>query len=138
MSGAGPAGAGDAGAAGAVEGAEAAGDVPWEPGDEILGVAPADPCPCPTAERTPGMSRYAPMPPSTTTMPTKASTRWAGLRSMTLRYFFRRTGRSQKGPGGPASVPGLAWPPPAWPPPPGPPPNWLGAAGGGAERPAPP
>ena len=40
------------------------------------------------------------MPPSTTTMPTKASTRWAGLRSMTLRYFFRRTGRSQKGPGG--------------------------------------
>ena len=48
-------------------------------------------------------------------MPRKASTRWAGLRSMTVRYFFRRTGRSQKGPGGLESAPGPPWPPPAWP-----------------------
>jgi hypothetical protein len=57
------------------------------------------------------------MPLSTTIMPTKASTRWAGLRSMTLRYFFRRTGRSRKGPGGPVSAPDPDWPPPAHPPP---------------------
>jgi hypothetical protein len=48
---------GDAGVAGAVDGAEAAGDVSRRPDAEVLGVAPADPCPCPTAERTPGMSR---------------------------------------------------------------------------------
>src|SRR5882724_7730496 len=117
MSGADPAGVGvgNADAAGAVECAGAAGDVPRAPDAEVLGVAPADPCPCPTAERTPGMSRYAPMPPSTTTMPTKASTRWAGLRSMMLRYFFRRTGRSQKGPGGPDSASGPDWLSPACP-----------------------
>jgi hypothetical protein len=57
MSGADPAGVGDAGVAGAVDGAEAAGDVSRRPDAEVLGVAPADPCPCPTAERTPGMSR---------------------------------------------------------------------------------
>src|ERR1700728_1950198 len=110
MSGADPAGVGtgDPDAAGAVECAGAAAAVPRAPDADVLGVAPAAPCPCPTAERTPGMSRYAPMPPSTTTMPTKASTRWAGLRSMTLRYFFRRTGRSQKGPGGSASALGDA------------------------------
>jgi len=33
-------------------------------------------------------------------MTTKASTRWRGERSIAASYFFRRTGRSQKGPGG--------------------------------------
>ncbi|HEY2129921.1 MAG TPA: hypothetical protein VGH77_22325, partial [Streptosporangiaceae bacterium] len=33
-------------------------------------------------------------------MPRKASTRWRGERSIAASYFFRRTGRSQKGPGG--------------------------------------
>src|SRR5450631_2362130 len=112
MSGADPAGV--AGVTGAVEAAEVDGDVLAAPVAAALGVAAAGRCPCPSADRTPGMSRYAPIPPSTTTMPRNASTRWAGLRSMTARYFFLRTGRSQKGPGGLASAPGLAWLPPPW------------------------
>src|SRR5580700_408921 len=64
--------------------------------------------PCPRAARTPGISRYAPVPPSSTTMTRKASTRWRGDRSIATRYFFRRTGRSQKGPGGLSGRP-LLW-----------------------------
>src|ERR1035438_1438082 len=127
MSGADPLGTGDAEVAGAVEATGAAGDAAAPPADAV-GVGEADGCPWPSAERTPGISRYAPMPPSTTTMPKKASTRWAGLRSMSVRYFFLRTGRSQKGPGGLESPAGPAWPPPAWPPP----------DGGAADGPAPP
>ena len=73
-----------AGGAGAVEGGGAPGDVARAPVGGEMGVGAADACPCPSAERTPGMSRYAPIPPSTTTMPRKAGARWAGLRSMAL------------------------------------------------------
>jgi hypothetical protein len=52
---------------------------------------------------------------------------------MTLRYFFRRTGRSQKGPGGPASASGPDWPPRDGPN--CPPPDWLGPAGGEPDGP---
>src|SRR5580704_13920927 len=120
MSGADPLGVGDGGAAGAVEAGGTARDVPRAPVADAVGDGEAAAGPCPSAERTPGMSRYAPIPPRTTTMPRKASTRWAGLRSMAVRYFFRRTGRGQKGPGGLESAPGPPWPPPAWSPPPGP------------------
>src|ERR1700722_8672527 len=113
MSGADPLGVGDGGAAGAVEAGGTARDVPPAPVARAAGDGEAAAGPCPSAERTPGMSRYAPIPPRTTTMPRKASTRWAGLRSMAVRYFFRRTGRSQKGPGGLESAPGPA--PPARP-----------------------
>src|SRR6267142_41087 len=133
MSGADPLGAGDGAAAGAVEAAGMAGDVPRAPVAGTLGVGAAAGT-WPSAERTPGMSRYAPIPPRTTTMPRKATTRWAGLRSMTVRYFFRRTGRSQKGPGGPGSAPGPAWPPPAWSPPAGPRPAGPPPEGGVADR----
>src|SRR6266536_4540997 len=114
MSGADPAGGG---VAGALEAAGVDGDVPAALVAGALGVAAAGRCPCPSAERTPGMRRYAPIPLSTTTMQRKASTRWAGLRSMTVRYFFRRTGRSQNGPGGLESAPEPDWAPPDWPPP---------------------
>src|SRR6266702_665523 len=120
MSGADP--VGGTGVAGAVEAGGAAWDVARGRRAAALGGGAPGLCPCPSSERTPGMRRYAPIAPSTTTMPRKASTRWAGLRSMTVRYFFRRTGRSQKGPGGLESAPEPDWAPPDWPPPDWPPP----------------
>src|SRR5580693_1172374 len=132
MSGADPLGVGDGGAAGAVEAGGTARDVPRAPVAGAVGDGEAAAGPCPSAERTPGMSRYAPIPPRTTTMPRKASTRWAGLRSMTVRYFFRRTGRSQKGPGGLESAPGPPWSPPL-----GPGPAWPPREGGAADWPPP-
>src|SRR3984957_6544110 len=132
MSGADPLGVGDGGAAGAVEAGETARDGPRAPVAGAVGDGEAAAGPCPSAERTPGMSRYAPIPPRTTTMPRKASTRWAGLRSMTVRYFFRRTGRSQKGPGGLESAPGPPWSPPL-----GPGPAWPPREGGAADWPPP-
>src|SRR5690349_21478583 len=51
-------------------------------------------------------------------MPRKASTRWVRVRSMVACYFFRRTGRSQNGIGGPPSPALLLpspWLPVGWP-----------------------
>ncbi|HEX9353261.1 MAG TPA: hypothetical protein VF933_05540, partial [Streptosporangiaceae bacterium] len=48
---------------------------------------------------------------------------------MTVRYFFRRTGRSQNGPGGLESAPEPDWAPPDWPPPDWPPPAWPRPSG---------
>src|SRR6266496_924608 len=54
---------------------------------------PADP-------DAPGVSRKMPSPASATTIRAKAPLRWPGVGSMALRYFWRRIGRSQNGPGG--------------------------------------
>src|SRR6266540_2521269 len=54
---------------------------------------PADP-------DAPGLSRKMPSPASATTIRAKAPLRWPGVGSMALRYFWRRIGRSQNGPGG--------------------------------------
>src|SRR5712691_2161484 len=54
---------------------------------------PADP-------DAPGLTRKMPSPARATTIRAKAPLRWPGVGSMALRYFWRRIGRSQNGPGG--------------------------------------
>src|SRR5215469_14832887 len=76
---------------------EGDGDVPDS------GVASPTARPCPASLCRPmvaGMIRKAPSAARITTTAAKISFRWADVRSIAVRYFRRRSGRSQNGPAG--------------------------------------